>query len=1118
MRYVDVNSTAPAPPYTNWSTAAVTIQDAVDASVAGDEVVVTNGLYQTGGSVVSGAMTNRVAVTNAITIRSLNGPAVTVIQGYQVPGVTNGDGAVRCVYLGDGATLIGFTLTNGATTATWYLDEISGGGVWCESASALVSNCVLTGNSALYDGGGSYSGTLNGCTLTGNSAGNNGGGSGEGILARCTLVGNSAVMGGGASGGALDECTLTGNSALDGGGIANASATRCTITGNYASGGAGGASYANLTNCAICENSTAGDGGGAIGSVLNNCTLTGNSAGNGGGGAEQSTLNNCIIYFNRAAFDLNTSGGTLNYCCITPLPAAGTDNIDADPELAGLWHLTALSPCRGAGNPAYASGTDIDGEPWADPPSIGCDEYYSGAVTGALSVVVQAAYTNVAVGFAVDFTAGISGNVTASRWEFDDGTVVSNRPSATRTWLAAGSYPVVFRAYNDSNPGGVSATALVQVVTQPVHYVALNSSGPEAPYDSWAKAATNIQDAVDAATLPGALVLVSNGLYAVGGRVAIGALSNRVVVTKPLVVQSVKGPEATMIQGYQPPGNTNNDSAIRCVYLADGAVLAGFTLTNGGTAAPSFGSTDGLGAGIACGSLWAVVSNCVLTGNSSGGTGGGAYLGTFYDCTFAGNSAIEGGGAYLSRLNHCTLSNNVASSIMGSGGGGTFYAVLNNCTLTGNSAAGYGGAASYGTLNNCTLAGNSAWNGGAAYRSTLNNCALAGNSAPYGGGAMLATLNNCTLTANAAGVGGGAMSSTLNNCIAWYNGAGYGSNYSDSTLSFCCTTPLPEGGAGNIEADPELASASHLSWGSPCRGTGSAAYLSGTDIDGEPWAEPPSIGCDEPQAPGSAMGPLSVDIEAAYTNVAAGFRLELTANIAGRVTDSRWEFGDGTVISNRPYASYAWPGPEDYSLVLRAYNDSNPGGVSATVAVHVVSQPVHYVALGNTAPAAPYSSWATAATNIQDAVDAESVAGALVLVSNGVYGAGGRVVFGTMSNRLAVTIPAEVRSVSGPKVTTIEGTPSGENGNGEGAVRCAYLASGSTLSGFTLTKGATRKAGDGVQEQSGGGVWCASISAVVSNCILGGNTAWAFGGGGYSGTLPELQAPGQRWYGRGRRG
>src|SRR5216117_2450909 len=61
VHYVDVNSTNATPPYTNWATAATNIQDAVDAALGDDEIVVTNGLYATGGRAVYGTMTNRVA-------------------------------------------------------------------------------------------------------------------------------------------------------------------------------------------------------------------------------------------------------------------------------------------------------------------------------------------------------------------------------------------------------------------------------------------------------------------------------------------------------------------------------------------------------------------------------------------------------------------------------------------------------------------------------------------------------------------------------------------------------------------------------------------------------------------------------------------------------------------------------------------------------------------------------------------------------------------------------------------------------------------------------------------------------------------------------------------------
>ena len=88
----------------------------------------------------------------------------------------DGDGPIRCMYLTNGASISGFTLTNGGTRAVTYGEaplheyESYGGGVWCESTNSVVlSNCVVAGNSAYFAGGGAYGGTLNNCTLNVNS-------------------------------------------------------------------------------------------------------------------------------------------------------------------------------------------------------------------------------------------------------------------------------------------------------------------------------------------------------------------------------------------------------------------------------------------------------------------------------------------------------------------------------------------------------------------------------------------------------------------------------------------------------------------------------------------------------------------------------------------------------------------------------------------------------------------------------------------------------------------------------------------------------------------------------------------------------------------------------------
>ena len=680
VRYVDASNSSSSFPFTNWATAASEIQWAIDAANPGDEIVVTNGVYRTGGLEVYSVM-SRVALNRPLTVRSVNGPAVTVIEGNPVVG----DTAVRCAYLGDGAVLCGFTLTNGATRDfIWWpgsnYGRVWGGGVWCEFPSAVVSNCVIAGNSSKYLGGGAHGGRL----------------------IDCALVGNSAWYGGASCSNTLIRCTVSGNSAYQGGGVEACELLNCSVVKNVGNIG-GGAHQSTLCNCAVLENvaDVAGVGGGASGCVLIQCTLTGNRAVVSGGGADESALTNCVVYFNEAPAGPNAFGGTLESCCTIPVPLGSVGNFGMSPGLVDGLHLSANSPCRGRGNPAWAAGVDIDGEPWDAPPSVGADEYHVGGTFGPLSVSIDAAQTNFAANFSAYFAARIVGRPSASRWDFGDGNSVSNCPYVYHAWASPGRYGVTATVYNDDYPAGLSRTLFVDVAPG-YYYVNMMSPAPQAPFTSWATAATNIQDAADAAPI-GATVVVTNGTYASGGRPVQGGITNRVAVEKTLMVRSVNGPEVTLVLGYQVPGVTNDAAAVRCVYLANGAFLSGFTLTGGATGDPSSEPPPpvGSGGGVLCESASAVVSNCVITGNS-GGFGGGVSGGTLRNCRLIGNVGMLGGGAFGSDLANCLVAGNISEY----DAGGVESCRLANCTVTENLASTQGGGGQSSTFVNCIVYGN----------------------------------------------------------------------------------------------------------------------------------------------------------------------------------------------------------------------------------------------------------------------------------------------------------------------------------------------------------------------------------------------------------------------------
>ena len=193
--FVCPGSTNPVPPFTNWVTAATNFQQAVNAAAAGDEVVVTNGVY------------GAVNVDKPLLLRSVNGPQATIIDAVRQS---------RCAYLANGTRLSGFWLRHGAA-------DVFGGGVFCASLDVFLTNCVITDNivytnfdgSVTGSGGGVYGGTLYNCLVVSNSAAVSGGGAIASTLYNCTVTGNHAGRyGGGVYGSAATNCIVYSNTAV----------------------------------------------------------------------------------------------------------------------------------------------------------------------------------------------------------------------------------------------------------------------------------------------------------------------------------------------------------------------------------------------------------------------------------------------------------------------------------------------------------------------------------------------------------------------------------------------------------------------------------------------------------------------------------------------------------------------------------------------------------------------------------------------------------------------------------------------------------------------------------------------------------------------------------------
>lgn len=614
----------------------------------------------------------------------------------------------------------------------------------------------------------------------------------------------------------------------------------------------------------------------------------------------------------------------------------------------------------------------------------------------------------------------------------------------------------------------------------------------------------------------GAVIKVGPGDYICPAEVEGETFLN--VSKKVSIVASSGTPSETRIVG--PRGVTASE--VRGVWLTEGAILSGFTITN-------FLMSAGGGVGVYGEGLGAIVSNCVVAACSATHDGGGIYQCTVYDSDIHNCRAQNGGGAAHSVLFNCNVENNTATSY----GGGIAYCDITNCIVQKNTSSMYGGGIAYGDVSQSRITGNrSNRYGGGVYNANLEDCQLRDNTAAqYGGGAFMSTLRRCLVIGNKStgSYGGGIMDSDAYDCVIQGNeaatyggGAGYSRIYNctiignhsvrngggvyectaansiiwDNTTAlannnYCnhcetygaynCTLPLMAG-EGNIDSDPLLRGAEFggfmLSAESPCLEAG---------LDNNEEAEYYSNGLTNYVAGvvGASDFLGNERVQGAHVDIGAvegvtNACLVMTRTIGHGSLDVSMELLEphSTIKitadeSIRPLDHFEL---SDGRIIMGSELLLSDITTDIFVTAHFRFYEF-YVDAENGDDANDGFSWAIAKKTIQAAID-------LARDGEKIH-----VVKGTYTPIISPDKGVEILAVDGADNTFIDGG---------GTNRCAYLATTGTIAsqtntvlvGFTLMNGyATQGAG--------------SYGGTLKNCIIKSNTAegstYCYGGGTYYG-------------------
>jgi hypothetical protein len=375
------------------------------------------------------------------------------------------------------------------------------------------------------------------------------------------------------------------------------------------------------------------------------------------------------------------------------------------------------------------------------------------------------------------------------------------------------------------------------------HYAAQNGQAPGGAYNSWATAASNIQDAVNAASTNDT-VWVGAGRYTLPTNPVVFIGTNVVYIDKPLTLRSSNSvPATTIIDGsgayrgvavYYSSHTTNR-------FAIDGFAISNCCATNWGGGV-LFRTTGLEGQDWNWSKVWTgMVQNCVISDNTAGpqsgvkSYGGGIYSYSYSavyglvvsNCVIRNNRALHGGtngpaefgyggglwcraaGGEL-RMTRCRIESNTANVGGGlySEAGGT--SIVETCSFMANRAVTSGAA----NVQNTIFGGGAAFNSGK--KQIFRDDLFWGNSAYGSGGGFSATaaaadILNCTVVSNAlngtenyggAGIiiahsagGTDPMHTEVCNSIIYSNAGNrdifelvYAASYTNMFFTNCCLT------------------------------------------------------------------------------------------------------------------------------------------------------------------------------------------------------------------------------------------------------------------------------------------------------------------------------------------